>query len=80
MVFYVALAIFWRMRGEVQQSGSVVPGRERYGSGLRDRSANFQRSWKLTSIAALAALLAASPQSASARAAPDPSLRAVAVP
>ena len=38
-VFSVALVIFWRMCGEVQQSGSVVPGRERYESGLRDRPA-----------------------------------------
>ncbi len=35
-----------------------------YGSGLRDRSADLERSWKLTSIAALAAPLAASWQSA----------------
>ena len=60
----VALAIFWRMRGEVQQSGTVAPGRERYGSGLRDRSADFERSWMLTSIPASAAPLAASWQSA----------------
>ena len=44
--FSVALAIFWRMRGEVQQLGTVAPGHDEYGneygSGLRDRSANFQ--------------------------------------
>jgi hypothetical protein len=33
----------------------VAPGYDRYGSGLRDRSADFERSWKLTSIAASAA-------------------------
>ena len=33
----VALAIFWRMRGEVQRAGTVAPGHETYGSGLPDR-------------------------------------------
>src|SRR6266700_5477786 len=35
--FSVALAIFWRMRGEVQRAGTIAPGHERHGSGLRDR-------------------------------------------
>ena len=33
-----ALAISGRIRGEVQQSGTVAPGQGRYESGLRDRS------------------------------------------
>jgi hypothetical protein len=37
-VFSVASAIFRRMRGEVQRSENLVPARERYESGLRDRS------------------------------------------
>jgi hypothetical protein len=45
---------FGLIRGEVQQSGTVTPGQERYESGLRDRSANFERPWKLFLIAALA--------------------------
>jgi hypothetical protein len=47
-----------RMRGEFQRSGTIAPGRERYKSGLRDRSADFRRFWKLISIAELAAPLA----------------------
>ena len=35
--FSVALAIFWRMRGEVQQPRTVAPGHDKYYSGLRDR-------------------------------------------
>ena len=60
----VALVIFWRIHGEVQQSGLVTPGHDRYGSGLRDRSTDFERSWKLTSIAASEMPLTGSWQSA----------------
>ena len=35
--FSVALAIFWRMRGEVQQPRTVAPGHDKYYSGLRGR-------------------------------------------
>ena len=35
------------MRGEVQQSGTVLPGHGKYESGLRDRSADFEWSWTL---------------------------------
>jgi hypothetical protein len=34
--FSVALAIFWRMRGE-KQPRTVAPGHDKYDSGLRDR-------------------------------------------
>ncbi len=34
---FCRIAIFWRMRGEVQQYGTVAPGQEEYESGLRDR-------------------------------------------
>ena len=44
-----------RMRGELQQRGIAAGWSRRYRSGLRDRSAGFDRSWKLISIAALAA-------------------------
>jgi hypothetical protein len=33
--FSVAVTIFWRMRGEIQQAGSVASGHDRYESGLR---------------------------------------------
>jgi hypothetical protein len=52
------------MRGEVQQPGLVAPSYDRYGSGLRDRSADFERSWTLISIPASAAPLAVTWQSA----------------
>ncbi len=35
--FSVALAIFWRLRGELQQPGTVTPGHDAYNCGLRDR-------------------------------------------
>jgi hypothetical protein len=35
--FSVALASFWRMRGEVQQPGTVAPGHDKNDSGLRGR-------------------------------------------
>jgi hypothetical protein len=41
--FSVALAIFWRMRGEVQRAGTVAPDHERYGSGLPDRPVGLER-------------------------------------
>src|SRR5207248_10106418 len=41
--FSVALAIFWRMRGEVQRAGTAAPGHKKYGSGLRDRPAGLER-------------------------------------
>lgn len=44
----------------VQQHRTVAPGHDMYESGLRDRSADFERSWKLISIAALAAPMPAS--------------------
>jgi hypothetical protein len=40
----VALLIFWRMRGEVQRSETIAPGRDRYESGLRERPTNFERA------------------------------------
>jgi hypothetical protein len=49
-------------RSSAAQNGSAWS--RRYGSGLRDRSADFERSWKLISIAVLAPPLAASWQSA----------------
>jgi hypothetical protein len=42
------------MRGKVKHQGTVAAGSPAYGSGLRDRSADFERPWKLISIAALA--------------------------
>jgi hypothetical protein len=33
----VALAVLWRMRGELQDPGTVARGHDRYNSGLRDR-------------------------------------------
>jgi hypothetical protein len=47
MAFSVALAIFWRIRGEVQQLGTVAPGHDKYDGGLRDRPAEVERSCKL---------------------------------
>jgi hypothetical protein len=44
----VVVVIFWRMRGEVQRPQLVAPGYDRYGSGLRDRPANLERSWTPT--------------------------------
>jgi hypothetical protein len=37
MALSVALATFWRMRGEVRLPGTVASGRDRSESGLRDR-------------------------------------------
>ena len=54
------------MHGEVQLPGTLAPGPDKYESGLRHRSADFERSWKLTSIAASAAPLAASWQAPTA--------------
>jgi integrase/recombinase XerD len=34
---FCPLLIFWRMRGEVQRSEAIAPGRKGYESGLRDR-------------------------------------------
>ena len=45
-------------RGEFRVSGELSAGHFRYDSGLRDRSAGFERFWKLISIAELAAPLA----------------------
>jgi hypothetical protein len=53
MAFSVALPAFWRIRGEVQPSETVAPGQDEHGSGLRDRSADFERSWKLTTSSPL---------------------------
>ena len=36
------------MRGEIQRPGNIAPGRERYRSGLRDRSADLERDCTLT--------------------------------
>ena len=33
----IAPLIFWRMRGEVEQPGTVAPVHDRHESGLRDR-------------------------------------------
>ena len=40
--FSVALAIFWRMRGEVQQPKTIAPGHDKNDSGLRGRPADFE--------------------------------------
>lgn len=45
-------------RGEFRVSGELSAGHFRYDSGLRDRSAGFERFWKLISIAELAEPLA----------------------
>ena len=42
--FSVALAIFWRMRGEVQQTRTVAPGHDKNDSGLRGRGVAPQTS------------------------------------
>ena len=39
--FSAALAIFWRMRGEVEQPGTVARSRDGYDSGLRGCLLNF---------------------------------------
>ena len=41
----VGLAIFWRMRGEIHQHGTVAPGHDRYESGLRDRRLHKTPKW-----------------------------------
>ena len=40
--FSVALAIFWRMRGEVQQPRTVASGHDRNDSGLRGGAADLE--------------------------------------
>ena len=47
MVSSVALPVLWRMRGKVQRSGALAPGREGYESGLRDRPADRAESLAL---------------------------------
>lgn len=41
---FCRVAIFWRMRGGVQQLGTTASGRDRYVSGLRDRPNDLQRA------------------------------------
>jgi hypothetical protein len=48
--FSVALVVFWRMRGEVQQLGTAASGLDRYESGLRDRPTDLKRACTLTRI------------------------------
>ena len=42
-VLFCRVGIFWRMRGEVQQRGTEVPGHGEYDSGLRDRPSEIDR-------------------------------------
>jgi hypothetical protein len=39
----VASTIFWRIRGEFHRHGTVAPGQDKYGSGLRDRPIGLKR-------------------------------------
>jgi hypothetical protein len=62
MALSVALAIFWRMRGEVQLPRTVALDRDRYGSGLRHRRLGYLHAMQphpcataTTSLSALAA-------------------------
>jgi hypothetical protein len=50
MAFSVALAVFRRMYGEVQQPGTVAPGHDKYDSGLRDRPADLKQTCALAGI------------------------------
>jgi hypothetical protein len=54
----VVPVIFWRRRGEVQPPGTVVPGRDHYGSGLRDRPADPERARMFIRCLSYATILA----------------------
>lgn len=45
----VASTIFWRIRGEFHRHGTVAPGQDKYGSGLRDRPPRASRTLTLVS-------------------------------
>jgi hypothetical protein len=52
-------SLSWRILGEVQRSGTVAPGHEKYESGLRDRRLGYLHAMQLhPSVAAPASLSA----------------------
>ena len=50
------------MHGEVRQPGTLTPGHERYGSGLRDRSADLERVCTLITYSRAKHALARQPE------------------